>query len=583
MIITRSILRALVFSALAVLISMGCPVLGSAEKNTGDDLGKASTGDSAPHPADDQASELIASIDAMIQKGKGYEAEMQSASREDALVLTLQIHHLRQEILKEIHQLSEVLLEREQKSPQPELRNKVEDIYNQITPRLWTHIEQIEQQIDASRAQRTEAKAEERFSIENTIGQLTQRLNTFYELSLAHIQEMEKIGMETTDAKNTFATLLSKRADKLSGRLELAVARVAVLEKELTEVPGDAELTSRLNAARNSLTVNTGSLEIVLKLMEALGLNVEALRAQLVTMTRDISSGLSDTGVAMALMKRWMESVISWFSENGSGYIARLLIALGILAVFRIITRIGRVALEKSLDASKVALSELARRMLISWSSKLVMLFGIMLALSQLGISLGPLLAGLGVAGFIIGFALQETLGNFAAGVMILMYRPYDVGDWVDVSGVFGIVDKMSLVSTTLLTFDNQVYVVPNSKIWGDVIKNVTAQKTRRVDLVFGISYSDDIPKAEEILMDILKSHEKVLDTPEPQVHLHTLGESSVDFVVRPWVKVDDYWDVYWDVMRTVKLRFDEEGVSIPFPQRDLHVFYESETAPNAV
>ena len=138
----------------------------------------------------------------------------------------------------------------------------------------------------------------------------------------------------------------------------------------------------------------------------------------------------------------------------------------------------------------------------------------------------------------------------------------------------------MNLVSTSLLTLDNQLFIVPNSKIWGDVIKNVTAQKTRRVDMVFGISYSDDIPKAESVLEDILKSHEKVLDKPEPMVRLHTLGESSVDFVVRPWVKVDHYWDVYWDVTRSVKLRFDEAGVSIPFPQRDVHIHNENNLAP---
>ena len=147
------------------------------------------------------------------------------------------------------------------------------------------------------------------------------------------------------------------------------------------------------------------------------------------------------------------------------------------------------------------------------------------------------------------------------------------MGDLVDVSGIFGRVHKMSLVSTTLLTLDNQTIVVPNNKIWGDVIKNVTAQDIRRVDMVFGISYSDDIPKAESILHDILESHDLTLDDPGPMVKLHTLGESSVDFVVRPWVKVDDYWDVYWDVTRSVKMRFDEEGVSIPFPQRDVHIF----------
>ncbi|MBW1945052.1 MAG: mechanosensitive ion channel, partial [Deltaproteobacteria bacterium] len=202
----------------------------------------------------------------------------------------------------------------------------------------------------------------------------------------------------------------------------------------------------------------------------------------------------------------------------------------------------------------------------------------LLIALSQLGISLGPLLAGLGVAGFIIGFALQDTLSNFASGIMILLYRPYDVGDLIDVGGVFGKVDKMNLVSTSISTLDNQMIVVPNTKIWGDVIKNVTAQDIRRVDMVFGIAYSDDVSKAEAIFNDILKSHDKILDDPEPMVRLHTLGESSVDFVVRPWAKIGDYWDVYWHVTKAVKLRFDENGISIPFPQRDVHVYNNSIT-----
>jgi small conductance mechanosensitive channel len=141
----------------------------------------------------------------------------------------------------------------------------------------------------------------------------------------------------------------------------------------------------------------------------------------------------------------------------------------------------------------------------------------------------------------------------------------------------------MTLVTTSILTLDNQMIVVPNNKIWGDVIKNVTAQDMRRVDMVFGIAYNDDITKTEEILNDILRSHDKILDNPEPMVRLHTLGESSVDFVVRPWVKIDDYWDVYWDVTKTVKLRFDDEGISIPFPQRDVHVYNNSVDTAGAV
>jgi small conductance mechanosensitive channel len=158
---------------------------------------------------------------------------------------------------------------------------------------------------------------------------------------------------------------------------------------------------------------------------------------------------------------------------------------------------------------------------------------------------------------------------------MILIYRPFDVGDLIEAGGVTGKVSKMSLVNTTILTVDNQTIVVPNNKIWGDVVRNVTAQTMRRIDMMFGISYTDDIPKTERVLQDILDSHEKVLAEPEPVVRLHELADSSVNFVVRPWVKKEDYWDVYWDITRSVKMRFDEEGISIPFPQRDVHVYNE--------
>jgi len=216
--------------------------------------------------------------------------------------------------------------------------------------------------------------------------------------------------------------------------------------------------------------------------------------------------------------------------------------------------------------------------MIISVASNLVLILGVLIALSQIGISLGPLLAGLGIAGFVIGFALQDTLSNFASGLMILFYRPFDVGDVVEAGGVFGKVNNMSLVNTTFLTFDNQTIILPNNLVWSAVIKNVTAQKQRRVDLVFGVSYTDDIPTVERILQEVIDAHEKILDDPEPMIKLHELGDSSVNFVVRPWVESDDYWDVYWDLMRTVKIRFDEEGISIPFPQRDVHLFSQEAT-----
>jgi len=201
---------------------------------------------------------------------------------------------------------------------------------------------------------------------------------------------------------------------------------------------------------------------------------------------------------------------------------------------------------------------------------------GFVVALSMLEINVGPLLAAIGAVGFIIGFALQGTLSKFAAGIMILIYRPYDVGDFVDIGGTFGTVDAMTIVSTTLMTLDNQKVVVPNNMIWGDKITNVTGTDKRRVDMVFGIGYSDDIAKAQRILEEILVDHEAILKDPEPVVKVHELADSSVNFVVRPWVKTENYWNVYWDITKTVKLRFDDEGISIPFPQRDVHVYNNS-------
>jgi small conductance mechanosensitive channel len=265
----------------------------------------------------------------------------------------------------------------------------------------------------------------------------------------------------------------------------------------------------------------------------------------------------------------------SWLAKDGPKYLIKVLLFVAIVLAGRVLARLVRSIVAKSLDRANLGISQLLRRTVVSSAHNAVFGIALLIALAELGISLGPLLAGLGVVGFILGFAMQDSLSNFAAGLMILFYRPYDVGDVVEISGIFGKVEHMSLVSTSVLTLDNQKLVVPNSKIWGDVIKNVTDQRIRRVDMVFGISYSDDIPHAEQLLNAILVEHPKVLDDPEPMVRLHTLGESSVDFVVRPWVNTPDYWDVYWDVTREVKMRFDAEGVSIPFPQRDVHLYRE--------
>jgi small conductance mechanosensitive channel len=257
----------------------------------------------------------------------------------------------------------------------------------------------------------------------------------------------------------------------------------------------------------------------------------------------------------------------------------RLGTILVILLVTGVLARLSRRAVARVLGSSRVHVSNLLKGLAIGAASKLVWLVALLVVLSVLGINLGPALAGLGIAGFVLGFALQDSLSNFAAGMMIMVYRPFDVGDLITAAGVTGKVKDLTLVSTVITTMDNQLLIVPNGKIWGDVINNVTGQTMRRVDMVFGIGYDDDIEKAQRIMEEVLTSHQLVLDDPEPMVRVHNLGDSSVDFICRPWCKTDDYWDVYWDVTETVKRRFDEEGVSIPFPQRDVHVYATGQPA----
>jgi small conductance mechanosensitive channel len=275
---------------------------------------------------------------------------------------------------------------------------------------------------------------------------------------------------------------------------------------------------------------------------------------------------VTDAGGTWALATGWLTS-----REGGLRWLKNVIFFLATLVIFKILSKILTRAARKAVSNFSDP-SELFKDFLVSAVRKATFLIGLIVALSMLEVNIGPFLAAMGATGFILGFALQGTLSNFAAGLMILIYRPYDIGDFVSVAGASGTVSAMSLVSTTLRLPDNQVVVVPNSSIWGGIITNATGAETRRVDMTFGISYRNEIEKAQAILERIVKDHPLVLASPEPVVRLNELADSSVNFVVRPWVKTGDYWTVYWDVTRRVKEEFDRGGISIPLPQREVHV-----------
>jgi len=297
------------------------------------------------------------------------------------------------------------------------------------------------------------------------------------------------------------------------------------------------------------------------------------LRQNLVTTTGDVSDAILDKDVLSGLFKKWRTDAVATFSANAASFALRGVTVLLIVLAFVVAARLTRKLVRRALARTSMSLSHLATEFVVSMSGRTIILIGVVVGLAQLGLEVAPLLAGLGIAGFVVGFALQDTLSNFASGMMILMYRPFDVGDAIEAGGTVGKVQAMNLVSTSVLTFDNQMLIVPNNKIWKDVIRNLTHQTTRRVDLVFGIGYQDDLEHAERVLHDILEHHPAVLPDPAPVVRVHELADSCVKFVVRPWVKTDDYWETYWAITREVKRRFDAEGISIPFPQRDVHLY----------
>jgi small conductance mechanosensitive channel len=202
----------------------------------------------------------------------------------------------------------------------------------------------------------------------------------------------------------------------------------------------------------------------------------------------------------------------------------------------------------------------------------LLMVVVVLAALNTLGVQTTSFVAILGATGLAVGLALQGTLGNVGAGVLLIVFRPFQVGDFVNAGGEAGSVEAISLFATTLKTPDNKVIIIPNSAVTGGNITNFSAKETRRVDLTFGIGYGDDLKAAKTILQEIIDADKRVLRDPDPFVAVSELAESSVNFVVRLWVKREDYWDVHFDTIEKVKLTFDAKGISIPYPQMDIHL-----------
>ncbi|ELV8624669.1 mechanosensitive ion channel [Vibrio cidicii] len=434
--------------------------------------------------------------------------------------------------------------------------------------------------IDSNLAQ---ASHEDKLSYISTYRELQYYLDATYQSGLENIQWLNRLDIDVTQPQATLKDRVNQRLRLLSASLEYLKQQSSIINGQISSSPESEKASLQLSLifTQQRLDIVTKSLRVVVGIADSLAMETADYKRQIFQATGSITQELLNTQVAFSILHHWSNSFINWLTSNAVQHLFQLFIFLLILMTAKGGAKVTRSLVRSAVSSKNINMSHLMQDFFVSISGKVVWIIGILIGLSQFGFNLAPVLTGFGIAGVIIGFALQDTLSNFAAGMMLLIYRPFDVGDFVHAGGVDGKVSHMSLVNTTIRTFDNQIIIVPNSKIWGEVIKNVTHEKIRRVDMVFGIGYTDNLLKAEAVLTDIVKSHPAVLRSPEPNIKVHMLNTSSVDFIVRPWVKTDDYWDVYWDVTKEVKLRFDREGISIPFPQQDVHLHLVGQNDPS--
>jgi small conductance mechanosensitive channel len=266
----------------------------------------------------------------------------------------------------------------------------------------------------------------------------------------------------------------------------------------------------------------------------------------------------------------WNE-VIAMLKTTGIEFAINLVTAIAIFYFGRMVVGLLMRGLKKMMQAQDV---DVTLQTFVGNLVRMVLLiFVIIAAISALGIQTTSFIAIIGAAGLAIGLALQGSLSNFASGVLIVLFRPYKVGDFVEAAGISGVVEEVQILTTVLKTGDNKKVIVPNGQIMDSVITNYSANDQRRVDMIVGVSYDDDLDKVRSTLEQLVAADDRILDDPACTIAVSALADSSVNFVVRPWVKSADYWGVMFDLTEAIKKRFDKEGISFPFPQQDVHLY----------
>lgn len=420
----------------------------------------------------------------------------------------------------------------------------------------------------------SKADSDERLSILARYLEMQHYHNELLKDYWENVQWLKTLGVNETKIENKLRDDIKKSLRLASATIELLLHQknVAFNQLSASDTYESEDLNLNVLVVEQRLQTSLEHLEALIYIADRLNIDTTSYIRLIFKVTGSITHDVLKGKVAYSIASDWLDSASSWVVHSLPSYLFKAILIILILLTTNWLSSVFSQIVNKLVIIKYFNFSKLMQSFIVGISSKFIWSIGIIFSLSQLGMNLSHILTGVGIVSIIIGLALQDTLSNFASGIMLLIYRPFDVGDFVLAAGIDGKVHNMSMVNTTIKTFDNRTIITPNKTIWSDIIINLTNEKVRRVDMVFKITYEEDLERVEDILKDIIEDHTSTLRSPAPIIKVNELCDYSVDIIVRPWVRTEDYWNVYWDITRQVKLRFSNEGIKAPYPKKDIRI-----------